>query len=134
MVKQVGFGKHPEAKSPKSSDEFELSIVDQFDQYFNGNRFEFEIPYQLMGTPFQIAVWKGMLDIQYGDIDTYSDLAEKIGYPQASRAVGTALNKNPLPIIIPCHRVIGKDGSLRGFAGGLALKQRLIDMEKEHRK
>jgi len=94
----------------------------QLDEYFQGKRTTFSLPFKLTGTPFQLAVWKELQNIPYGQTTSYKEIAQKINKPKAYRAVGMANNKNPLPIIIPCHRVIGSNGKLIGYAGGLKLK------------
>jgi len=104
-------------------------IYRQLDDYQNGKRRSFELPYVLEGTSFQKQVWEALLTIPYGETVSYSKVAERIGKPLSVRAVANAIGSNPLPVIIPCHRVIGKNGSLRGFGGGLALKQYLIGLE-----
>jgi len=102
----------------------------QLEEYFNGKRRTFDLPITLHGTDFQIKVWKALQTIPYGETRSYGQLAALIENPKASRAVGMANNKNPISIIIPCHRVIGHNGSLVGYAGGLNIKQKLIDLEK----
>jgi len=102
----------------------------QFDEYFDGKRKSFNLPLGLSGTDFQIKVWNALQNIPYGETISYGELATIIGNPKASRAVGMANNRNPIPIIIPCHRVIGHDGSLTGYAGGLELKRLLLELEK----
>ena len=104
----------------------------QLDEYFQGKRTTFSLPFKLTGTPFQLAVWKELQNIPYGQTTSYKEIAQKINKPKAYRAVGMANNKNPLPIIIPCHRVIGSNGKLIGFAGGLKLKNYLLELEKSH--
>ncbi|WP_035512590.1 methylated-DNA--[protein]-cysteine S-methyltransferase [Halalkalibacillus halophilus] len=89
------------------------------------------IPYRLQGTPFQIDVWQALVSIPYGETSTYGDIAREISRPKAVRAVGGAINKNPLSILVPCHRVIGKDGSLTGYAGGLDKKTNLLKIENK---
>jgi len=103
----------------------------QLNEYFNGTRTEFDIPLDCTGTAFQRKVWDALLSIPFGDIKTYGQLAEMLGDKNAVRAVGGALNKNPVSIIIPCHRVIGAPGKLVGFAGGLKNKAILISHEKQ---
>lgn len=104
----------------------------QLDEYFQGKRTTFPLPFKLTGTPFQLAVWKELQNIPYGQTTSYKEIAQKINKPKAYRAVGMANNKNPLPIIIPCHRVIGSNGKLIGYAGGLKLKNYLLELEKSH--
>ena len=98
-------------------------------EYFSGERKTFNIPIKLNGTAFQIKVWKALCQIPYGETVTYKDIATKIGQEKACRAVGMANNKNPICIIVPCHRVIGKNGSLTGYAGGLNIKEKLLNIE-----
>ncbi|WP_419519063.1 methylated-DNA--[protein]-cysteine S-methyltransferase [Megamonas funiformis] len=104
----------------------------QLDEYFQGKRTTFSLPFKLTGTPFQLAVWKELQNIPYGQTTSYKEISQKINKPKAYRAVGVANNKNPLPIIIPCHRVIGSNGKLIGYAGGLKLKNYLLELEKSH--
>lgn len=104
----------------------------QLDEYFQRKRTTFSLPFKLTGTPFQLAVWKELQNIPYGQTTSYKEIAQKINKPKAYRAVGMANNKNPLPIIIPCHRVIGSNGKLIGYAGGLKLKNYLLELEKSH--
>lgn len=104
----------------------------QLDEYLQGKRTTFSLPFKLTGTPFQLAVWKELQNIPYGQTTSYKEIAQKINKPKAYRAVGMANNKNPLPIIIPCHRVIGSNGKLIGYAGGLKLKNYLLELEKSH--
>ncbi len=101
----------------------------QLDEYFAKERTQFSLELDLRGTPFQISVWQALQNIPYGMTWTYSQVARSIGKQAGFRAVGSAIGKNPISIIIPCHRVIGKDGSLTGYAGGLTLKQELLQTE-----
>jgi len=101
----------------------------QLDQYFSGQRRVFDLPLAAVGTDFQREVWGALRDIPYGTSCSYADIARVIGRPKAVRAVGTANGRNPLPVVVPCHRVVGKDGSLTGFAGGLELKRQLLELE-----
>lgn len=107
----------------------EQQVKEQLQEYFEGSRSSFDLPLAPEGTDFQKLVWEELLKIPYGESRTYSEIAVAIGRPKASRAVGNAINKNPIAIIIPCHRVIGKDGKLRGYAGGLELKEMLLRLE-----
>lgn len=101
----------------------------QLKEYLDGKRKVFDIPLALEGTPFQKSVWKALQDIPYGETRSYGEIAESIGQPRACRAVGMANNKNPIAIFVPCHRVIGSDGKLVGYASGLDIKERLLAME-----
>ncbi len=101
----------------------------QLTDYFDGKLTEFDLPVELLGTPFQIKVWNELKQIKFGQTTSYSSIAHAIGSPKAVRAVGTAIGRNPLSIIYPCHRVIGKNGSHHGFAGGIANKKALLSLE-----
>lgn len=101
----------------------------QLQEYFDGNRRSFDLPLQPEGTAFQQKVWQGLRQIPYGETRSYRELAAMIGNPKACRAVGGANNKNPILILIPCHRVLGADGSLTGFAIGLRAKRYLLELE-----
>jgi methylated-DNA-[protein]-cysteine S-methyltransferase len=101
----------------------------QLDEYFTGSRKEFDLPLSPQGTPFQKEVWHTLATIPYGHTISYAQLAQRVGKPTAMRAVGAANGRNPLPIVLPCHRVIGADGSLTGFGGGLPTKQFLLQLE-----
>jgi methylated-DNA-[protein]-cysteine S-methyltransferase len=107
------------------------AVERQLREYFQGKRTAFEIRLHPKGTPFQKAVWKALLDIPYGQTRSYGDIAKAVGRPKAVRAVGLANGRNPLPIIVPCHRVIGANGRLVGYGGGLPVKQALLDRERE---
>lgn len=102
----------------------------QLSEYFEGKRKEFDVPLHLGGTEFQAAVWRALMTIPAGETRSYKEIAIMVGKPGGSRAVGMANNRNPVAIIVPCHRVIGQDGSLTGYAGGLSIKQYLLDHEK----
>ncbi|HWN69064.1 MAG TPA: methylated-DNA--[protein]-cysteine S-methyltransferase [Haliangium sp.] len=101
----------------------------QIAEYFAGMRQVFDLPLAPAGTPFQQRVWRALVEIPYGRTASYGALAQRIGTPGAARAVGLANNRNPLPIVIPCHRVIGANGSLTGYAGGLHVKEHLLALE-----
>ncbi|HOZ01604.1 MAG TPA: methylated-DNA--[protein]-cysteine S-methyltransferase [Candidatus Syntrophosphaera sp.] len=107
------------------------AVFTQLDEYFSGSRKNFTVKLKLRGTPFQIDVWNALRKIPYGETRTYKEIATQIGRPQAFRAVGQAIHNNPIAIVVPCHRVIGSDGSLTGFAGGLELKKRLLELERK---
>lgn len=104
----------------------------QMEEYFSGSRKQFDLPLSLAGTPFQLADWAALQTIPYGQTRYYQQIAEQLGNPKACRAVGLANNRNPVAVIIPCHRVLGKDGKLVGYAGGLAVKKGLLELEKSH--
>jgi methylated-DNA-[protein]-cysteine S-methyltransferase len=111
-----------------------LRTVSELREYFDGRRKSFDIPLAPEGTDFQKRVWQALCDIPYGETRSYGDIAKALDSPRAARAIGLANNKNPIPIIIPCHRVIGADGSMVGYAGGLETKEFLLKLEKEHKK
>ncbi|PSW10898.1 cysteine methyltransferase [Photobacterium rosenbergii] len=104
----------------------------QLNEYFNGQREQFDIALDMAGTTFQKTVWQALNGIEYGETCSYGDIANHIGNPKAVRAVGAANGKNPVPIIVPCHRVIGSSGKLTGYAGGLDIKVWLLEHEKQH--
>ena len=104
-------------------------VAQQLSEYFAGHRRTFDIPLALRGTEFQLAVWNELLRVPYGDTITYAELARRIGRPAAIRAVGAANGANPIPVIVPCHRVIGSDGTLTGYGGGIERKQWLLAHE-----
>jgi methylated-DNA-[protein]-cysteine S-methyltransferase len=104
----------------------------QLTEYFAGERREFDLPLKLNGTEFQMSVLQALQQIPYGETTSYADIAERIGRPKAVRAVGAANGRNPIPIIVPCHRVIGSHGDLTGFGGGLDTKEALLRLEAEH--
>lgn len=101
-------------------------------EYFGGGRKTFTVPLSPAGTPFQRRVWEALRAIPYGSTATYGEIAEQVGSPRAFRAVGAANHCNPLPIFLPCHRVLGKNGALTGYAGGLEAKRTLLDLEGVH--
>jgi methylated-DNA-[protein]-cysteine S-methyltransferase len=104
----------------------------QLDEYFAGERRVFDLPLRLSGTDFQVSVLEALLDIPYGKTTSYGEIARRIGRPKAVRAVGAANARNPLPIVVPCHRVIGSTGDLTGFGGGLDTKEALLRLEAEN--
>ena len=106
----------------------------QLDEYLLGRRQQFDLPLAPHGTPFQLRVWQALCGIPYGETISYKQLAERVGSPRGYRAVGLANNRNPISIFIPCHRVIGSDGGLVGYGGGLDIKKRLLALEAQHGK
>lgn len=113
---------------------FLKQVEKELDEYFSGQRTEFDVPIYLVGTEFQMEVWEKLVDIPYGRTISYSELAKIIGRPRSVRAVANAVGANPISIIVPCHRVVGRDGSLTGYAGGLPAKQTLLALESTLRK
>ncbi len=116
-------------KNWKKNNDFLKPATEQLIAYFAGELKAFDLLLAPKGTPFQEKVWKALLEIPYGSVATYKEIAKKIKNPKAVRAVGGANGKNPLPIVIPCHRVIGADGSLTGFSSGLNIKKQLLLIE-----
>jgi len=124
----------PRARSERDPMEVPFrETVLQLESYFEGTLKQFNLPLAPEGTAFQLEVWRKLIEIPYGSTITYSDLASAMGRPGAARAVGSANGRNPLPIIVPCHRVIGSDGSLTGYGGGLHIKAFLLNLERTAR-
>ncbi len=119
---------YPDAKWEPSLLELK-HVADQLEAYFTGSITRFAVPLDVVGSEFQRQVWGALLRIPYGETRSYGEVAKAIGQPKAARAVGLANNQNPVTIIIPCHRVIGADGSLTGYGGGLPRKRRLLELE-----
>jgi len=113
------------------SDPVLTAAASQLEEYFAGDRREFDLPLDLDGTDFQKQAWLALADVPYGETTSYGNQARAIGRPGAFRAVGAANGQNPVPIVLPCHRIVGADGSLTGFAGGLDIKQRLLAHEQD---
>ncbi len=109
-----------------------LKLKNQLDSYFKGELKTFDVPIEMKGTDFQKKVWQALISIPYGTTASYKEIAIKIGNEKASRAVGLANNKNPILLIVPCHRIIGSSGKLVGYAGGLDMKKELLDLEKKN--
>ncbi len=121
------------ASSTEGADAIVGLVAQQFCEYFNGTRREFDIPLDLQGTDFQLEVWHSLAKVPYGETSGYGVHAASLGRPTAARAVGAAAARNPVPIVLPCHRIVSADGSLTGFAGGLDMKQRLLAHEQANR-
>ena len=119
----------PAELAASTTDDVLTTTAFQIEQYFARERTDFDLPLDLHGTDFQRAAWSALADIRYGDTWTYRQQAEHLGRPKAMRAVGAANGKNPISIVLPCHRVIGANGSLTGFAGGLEAKKHLLLLE-----
>lgn len=126
-VMEVEFGKYPENGGGEEVEE----VRRQLREYLTGKRKTFDLKLEPRGTEFQKDVWNAMLEIPYGETRSYKQIAQKIGRPLAYRAVGQASNRNPIAIIIPCHRVVGSDGTLTGFGGGMPIKSRLLALEQK---
>lgn len=115
---------------PETDDDPVLQrAVKQLGEYFQGDRTDFDLPLHIEGPDFEVSTWRAMLTIPFGETISYGEQADRAGHPGAFQAVGAANGRNPIPIIIPCHRVIGADGSLVGFGGGLPMKRFLLDLE-----
>jgi methylated-DNA-[protein]-cysteine S-methyltransferase len=123
-VTRVAFGAGEVSDDPRFA-----SLVTQLDEYFAGARTTFDLPLRQQGSPFEQRVWAELLAIPYGDTASYGEIAARIGRPGMARAVGRANARNPIAIVCPCHRVIGGDGSLTGYAGGLDTKRALLELE-----
>ncbi len=136
-LRYIGFqqGKHPLSISEnwKKNSKMLKNTFDQLHAYFAGKLFQFDLPVAPLGTSFQKSVWNALMDIPYGHTVSYGDIAAAIGKPKACRAVGGANGKNPIPIVIPCHRVIGADGRLTGYGSGLKIKAELLSLEKRYK-
>lgn len=133
-IRKIEFGKGEPGPGGNRSEDHPLLVQaeTQLIEYFCGKRRDFTLPLAACGTPFQQAVWNALQQIPYGETITYGQLAKMIDRPNAARAVGGGCNKNPIAIVIPCHRVIGANGTLTGFAGGITIKERLLWLEQTH--
>ncbi len=129
VLNAIRFVKNEDAVEKCQRTKFSDSVCKQIQEFLAGKRTKFEIAYELEGTPFQRKVWQELCRIPYGQTRSYKEIAAAIGNDRAYRAVGNASNKNPLPIVVPCHRVVGTNGSLTGYAGGLAIKKQLLAIE-----
>jgi len=121
-----------DAEFIEQDDEILEKTRKQVDEYLDGNRKEFDIPLLMVGTDFQRRVWKALMKVPYGVTSTYRQIAEDTGSPKAVRAVGNANSANPISVIVPCHRIIGSDGELVGYGGGLSVKKRLLKLEQKN--
>jgi len=128
-VTGVFFGAEIPAGFVKNETPLIKKAAAQIEEYLNGKRKKFSLPLAMRGTPFQMDVWKALQTIPYGETRSYKEIAELVHRPKAVRAVGMANHRNPISIIVPCHRVIGHNGSLTGYGGGLPLKRRLLELE-----
>ena len=121
--------RHRDTAGLERDDELLAGARRQLTEYFAGERTTFDLPLRPHGAPFQLRVWEALLRIPYGETASYGEVARELGHPTAARAVGAANGRNPLAIVVPCHRVIGSDGTLTGYAGGLECKRALLDLE-----
>jgi methylated-DNA-[protein]-cysteine S-methyltransferase len=131
---QAWAGKHGAGEAEwrlAEDDALLVRAAGQLEEYFRGTREAFDVPLDLLGTSFQRSVWEELLRIPHGEVRSYKQVAVGIGKPQAMRAVGGANNRNPVPIIVPCHRVIGADGSMVGYGGGMGIKTYLLEHERK---
>lgn len=131
--KRAGITSGVDGAASKANERVLDRTEQQLDEYFAGTRRRFDLPIDGGGTEFQRAAWAGLQEIPYGETRTYGQQASAIGRPSAVRAIGAANGRNPLSIVVPCHRVIGADGSLTGFAGGVDVKRQLLDHEARNR-
>ena len=120
----------PEDYFEEKNNDLGDKVISELKEYFNGQRKDFNLPLIIQGTNFQRTVWEELRKINYGEIKTYSDIAKNIGKPNACRAVGNANNKNPFMIVIPCHRVVGKNKKSGGYAFGVDIRDKLLELEK----
>lgn len=131
FIKELGFGEAPSDLTHKETELLKEACL-QLEAYFAGTRHAFELPLSLQGTDFELEVWAALQTIPYGETRSYQDIARQVGREKAVRAIGGANHKNRLAILIPCHRVIGKNGKLVGYAGGMEFKKRLLELEQKH--
>ena len=131
QVLHMQHGRGPTRARPQwtRSDAAFAPVREELREYFDGRRRGFDVPLKPAGSPFELAVWRALLEIPYGETVSYGELASRIGRPEAPRAVGAANARNPIAVIVPCHRVIGADGTLTGYGGGLERKRLLLDLE-----
>ncbi|CUP32356.1 methylated-DNA--[protein]-cysteine S-methyltransferase [Clostridium baratii] len=133
FIVKVHFGINNSFKDEEIKETYVIkSAYIQLNKYLKGEIKEFNVPLKVDGTEFMKEVWNGLLKIPYGVTLSYKELGEKIGRPKAARAIGLACNKNPIPIFIPCHRIVGSNGNLTGYLGGLNIKKRLLEIEKNN--
>ena len=125
---EVRFGQSTDI--PQGDSALLRQAVEQMDAYFAGRLHAFTVPVRMNGTPFQVRCWQALLQIPYGETRTYAQQAAMIGSPKACRAVGMSNHRNPLPIVVPCHRVVGAKGKLTGYAGGIETKETLLRIER----
>ncbi len=130
-ITEITLVKSVEETPAQQKTELLKETVRQLEEYFAGSRKGFDLPLSLKGTPFQLSVWEALQTIPYGSTCSYQQIAAQVGSPKACRAVGMANHYNPVIIVVPCHRVIGKNGAMVGFGGGIDVKERLLGLEHE---
>ena len=130
FITRLSFGQCPLPTEEIAETPVLREAARQLDAYFSGNLHRFSLPLSPVGTSFQKKIWQLLCEIPFGETATYGQIAARAGNPKASRAVGLANNRNPIPVLIPCHRVIGSNGKLVGYAGGLDIKRKLLDIEQ----
>jgi methylated-DNA-[protein]-cysteine S-methyltransferase len=130
VEKYLWFNKHFSALPEEHADPVIERAADELQEYFERRRQSFDLPLDLRGTPFQLEVWRELTRVPYGSTISYGELARRVGKPGGARAIGSVMASNPVPIVVPCHRVVGHDSSLVGFGGGLSLKERLLELEE----
>lgn len=133
-ITEVFFGKKEKDGFTRNETPLIRKAYEQIELYLEGKLKDFDIPLAVEGTEFQLKVWKALIDIPYGETRSYKDIAEVVASPKAYRAVGMTNNKNPISIIIPCHRVIGSNGKLVGYGGGIDIKEKLLHLERKDKK
>lgn len=129
LITQLGFGRISDAEERETAILKRASL--QLSEYFEGKRCDFDLPLYPRGTAFQKSVWSALCCVPYGETRSYKDIAIAVGKPKGFRAVGMANNRNPIAVLIPCHRIVGADGSLTGYAGGLEVKHKLLELEQK---
>lgn len=134
-ISDIFFGKPGflQTQFREAETELNLEAKRQLEEYFEGKRTSFDLLLAMEGTPFQVSVWEALLKVPYGETRSYRDIAEDIGNPNAYRAVGLANNKNPIAVVIPCHRVVGANGDMVGYGGGLSKKRQLLILEEKNK-
>lgn len=130
-IVRISFGEDRREGELFSGNWLTARTFEELEEYFRGERRTFDLPLHPEGTEFQKKIWEALQEIPYGETRSYGEIAERVGNPKACRAVGMANNRNPIAIMIPCHRVIGKNGSLTGYAGGVDLKRKLLELESK---
>src|SRR5262249_34677000 len=132
VLQRIAFVKQADSLPDAQPNRLLREATQQLKAYFAGDLKKFELPLRMEGTPFQLAVWRALQEIPYGETTSYGELARRLGKPKGARAVGLANGSNPIAIVVPCHRVIGSNGKLTGYGGGLNNKETLLALERRH--